>query len=134
MTKSQRTIFVIGISGILAIGLVAACTDNSAPVTYAQPPQAAVMAQPMQAPVTVVQAAPAPANDGFFTGMLMGHLMSGGGGGGYSRNTTVINRSVTNVTRVAPRTVYTPRPSYSYSRPSYSSSRSSSFGSFRSRR
>lgn len=131
MTKTQRNIIALAVGAILVTVLVAACTERDASVTYVQPPQAAVMNAVPQAPVTVVQTVPAPSNDGFFTGMLMGHLMSGGGGGGYSRNTTVINKSVTNVTRVAPRTVYSaPRPSYSYSRPSYSYSRSSSFGSF----
>lgn len=123
---NTRKILIIGAGCIAVVALIAACSPGAAPVTYVQPPQPPVMNAVPQAPVTVIQAAP-PAHDGFFTGMLMGHLMSGGGVGGGQRNTTVINKSVTNVTRVAPRT------SYSYSRPSFSSSRSSSFGSFRRR-
>jgi hypothetical protein len=122
--NNTRKILIIGAGCIAVAALIAACSPGAAPVTYVQPPQPPVMNAVPQAPVTVIQSAP-PAHDGFITGMLMGHLMSGGGG--VQRNTTVISRSVTNVTRVAPRT------SYSYSRPSYTSSRSSSFGSFRRR-
>jgi hypothetical protein len=124
----NKKLVVIGAAiGVTLALLVAACSGpvQTAPVAYVQPPQPPVMNAVPQAPVTVVQTAPA-SHDGFFTGMLMGHLMSGGGGGGVTRNTTVINKSYTNVTRppyVAPRTTY--------SRPSYSYSRSSSFGSFR---
>lgn len=105
---------------------------------HGQPPQVLAQAAPpvvVAAPPVAVQPAPvivqqAPSHDGFFTGMLMGHLMSGGGGG-TSRNTTVINKSVTNVTRVAP----SPRPSYTApSRPSFSYSRPSSSSSLRSGR
>lgn len=111
---------------VAAVLALAACGNEPPPVVMQAPPPAVVAAPP-----TVVQPAPvvvqqAPSHDGFFTGMLMGHLMSGGGG---SRNTTVINKSVTNVTRVAP----SPRPSYTApSRPSFSYSRSSSSSSFRS--
>jgi hypothetical protein len=126
MTNTRKLIM----GGAVAFGalvLIAACSSREAvPVVSVQPPQPPVMNAVPQAPVTVVQAAP-PANDGFLTGMLMGHLMSGGGGG-VSRNTTVINKSYTTVNRPA---YSAPRPSYS--RPSYSYSRSSSFGSFRRR-
>jgi hypothetical protein len=130
----NKKVIVIGAAiGVALVLLVAACSGpvQTAPVAYVQPPQPPVMNAVPQAPVTVVQAAPA-SHDGFFTGMLMGHLMSGGGAGGVTRNTTVINKSYTNVTRPP---YVTPRTSYSYSAPSRSSptgwSRSSSFGAFR---
>ncbi|BCM12265.1 hypothetical protein MAFF241648_14550 [Ralstonia solanacearum] len=116
---------------VLVLILAACHGDPPQVITQAAPP-AVVAAPPVAvqpAPVVVQQA---PSHDGFVTGMLMGHLLSGGGGGGVSRNTTVINKSVTNVTRVAPapRTTYsTPARSSSYSYSSRSSS--SSFGSFR---
>jgi hypothetical protein len=78
-----------------------------APPTYGQP---AVVAAP--APV-IVQAAPAPSNDGLVTGMLLGHMLSGGGGGGYVHHTTVVNKTVINRYSPPPRPTYTPRPSYS---------------------
>lgn len=122
-------------AALVAMSL-AACGNEPPPVAQVAPtvvaPPAVVAAPPVAvqpAPVVVQQA---PAHDGLLTGLLMGHLLSSGGGG-TTRNTTVINKSVTNVTRVAP----TPRPSYTApSRPSYSYSRSSSssFGSFRSGR
>jgi len=111
-------------AAVVAAVSVAACYDRDPQIVQAPVTAAPVIAQP--APVVVQQS-----HDGFFTGMLMGHLMSSGGG--VSRNTTVINKSVTNVTRVAPRTTYAPTRSYSYSPSrSYSYSRSSSFSSSRS--
>ncbi|MDI9686589.1 hypothetical protein [Burkholderia cenocepacia] len=97
-------------AAVVAAISVAACYEQAPQIVQAPVAAAPVIAQP--APVVVQQS-----HDGFFTGMLMGHLMSGGGGA--SRNTTVINKSYTNVTRVAP------SRSYSYSRSSsFSSSRS----------
>jgi hypothetical protein len=88
-------------------------------------------------PVTVVQAAPA--HDGFLTGMLMGHLMSGGGTQNHYyhppapayhpapvvRNTTIVQRNTT-IVRPA---VAAPRAGAYVYRPS----RPSSFGSFKRR-
>lgn len=109
---------------LLGALLLCACEDHT-PVVVQQPTVAAVQspAAVQAAPVIVQQ----PSNDGFFTGMLMGHLMSGGGGG-YNSNRTVVNKTVINKTYV------TPRPAYSAPRSYSSYSRSSSFGSFRSRR
>lgn len=120
----KRGVTLCAVAAVLAL---AACGNEAPPAVMQAPPPAVIAAPPVAvqpAPVVVQQAQ---SHDGFFTGMLMGHLLSGGGGGGVSRNTTVINKSVTNVTRVTP----APRPSYTPSpRPSYSYSRSSS--SFRS--
>jgi hypothetical protein len=113
MTKRMSVI----IATLATVIAMTACNQEQQPV------QATVVASTAGqiAPVVVTQ----PSNDGFFTGLLMRHLMSGGGS---SRSTTVINKSYTTVNRSysSPRT--------SYSRPSYSYSRSSSFGSFRSGR
>ena len=110
---------------IVALAMLAACSDKP---TY--PQQQPIAEQPVQvvqqpaqvyqqpAPVIVQQSNP---NDGFLTGMLMGHMMSGGGGG-YSRNTTVVNKTIVNKT-VVNRPAPTYRPSPSVSRPSPSFSR-----------
>ena len=106
---------------VISVCALSACEESPAPVV-ASP----VVAPTQAAPVIVQQ----PSNDGFFTGMLMGHMMSGGGHS-YSRNTTVINKSYTTVNR----SYVAPRSSYSYGVPFRSNptgwSRSSSFGSFR---
>lgn len=108
----MRNVILLTVAALGAALLVAAC-DETQPTVIAQP---SVAVAPVQAAPVIVQQ---PSNDGFFTGMLMGHLMSGGGG--YSHHTTVVNR--TYVTRNTFRS-YTPSRSYS--------SRSS-FGSFRRR-
>jgi hypothetical protein len=108
---------------------------QQAPVVAAAPAVAPAYVAP--APVTVV-AAP-PAHDGFLTGMLMGHLMSGGGAQHHYyhppapayhpapvvRNTTIVQRNTT-IVRPA---VAAPRAGAYVYRPS----RPSSFGSFRRR-
>ncbi|WP_320535300.1 hypothetical protein [Robbsia andropogonis] len=112
-------------TALLGALLLCACEQRT-PAVFQQPAVATVQpsASVAGAPVIVQQ----PSNDGFFTGMLMGHLMSGGGGNGYNSNRTVVNKTVVNKTYVAPRQLYSAPRSYS------SYSRSSSFGSFRSRR
>jgi hypothetical protein len=92
--------------GALALAMLAAAC---APQPYVQP---TVVAEAPIPAAPVVYAQPAHNNDGLLTGMLMGHMMSGGYGG---NRTTVVNRSYSSY-----------RPSY---RSSYGSSfRSSGFG------
>jgi len=131
-------------AGLFGVGLIInGCTHND----YVQPPMAApvpaaVVAQaPGAAPVVgyapppvIVQAAPT--HDGFFTGMLMGHLMSGGGGyhAPVQHNTTIVQQSVTRNTIVRP-AVAAPRANTYVYRPTVRSSGSSKsvYGSFRRR-
>jgi hypothetical protein len=122
--------------GLFGIGVIInGCThsDYVQPVAVQQAPVVAAQAPAVYAaPPVVVQAAPA--HDGFLTGMLMGHMMSGGGGGYHApvqHNTTIVQQSVTRNTIVRP-TVAAPRANTYVYRPSVSS-RSSSFGSFRRR-
>lgn len=137
-----------------AIG-IASCsrgTAYSTPPTMAQAPAAIV--QPMiaaQAPVVVQQQ---PSGDGFFTGLMVGHLLSGSSHtyvqAAPARSTTVINKTVINKTVVAPQgppapqyampkpAPYAPRAAATYSAPrsySYSAPRTTYGGSaFRSSR
>ena len=103
----------------VAVMALAGCYEQPAPVVVQAPPAvqqgAPVVMQP--APVVVQQHS----DNGLLTGLMLGHMMSGGSGGSHTtvRNTTVINRTYS-------------RPSYAPSR-SYSYSRSSSFSSFRRR-
>ncbi|MEZ2310834.1 hypothetical protein AB6809_29740 [Paraburkholderia sp. RCC_158] len=113
---------------VMAFGLIVmvnGCIHND----YAQV-QPAVVQQPMLAQQPVIVAQPpvviaAPSHDGFFTGYLMGHLMSGGHYGyGYhapvQHSTTIVQNVTRNVTVnrpviAAPRAnTYVYRPSSSY--------------------
>jgi hypothetical protein len=119
--------------GVIALtifaSIVTGCYRND-PIAYAQP---AVVAAPglavAPAPVTVVQAAPS--HDGLLTGLLMGHMMSGGGG--YHapvQHTTVVNQSVTRNVTVNKAVIAAPRANaYVYRAPS----RPANFGSFKRR-
>ncbi|HDR9086301.1 TPA: hypothetical protein QDB10_002192 [Burkholderia vietnamiensis] len=117
-------------AAVCLIVTIAACSRDE---EYAQP-AAQVVAQPQVVAQQPVYAAPpvvvqqAPAHDGFFTGMLMGHLMSGGGCCHSSHsNTTVVKNVTVNKTYVRPAPMrYAPIRSYSY-RSSSSSFRSSGF-------
>lgn len=122
------------LAAMCCLALIASCTPQ--PVAY---PAAVAAAPVVQQPVAV---APAPvvvqqSNDGFFTGLMMGHFLSGG-----STHTivhapapTVVNRTVVNKTVVvnrpapvvaAPRAAPTvvPRPApFAAPRPSFSTPR-----------
>jgi hypothetical protein len=148
MDMRKLIICLIGI--VMAFGMlvmVNGCTHNDyaqtrAPGDWSQP---AVAQQPVivQQPVVVAQAPvviAAPSHDGFFTGYMMGHLMSGHGYSGYhgpvvQHNTTVIQNVQRNVTVNRPM-VAAPRANAYVYRPSVGSRPSSSLksaGSFRRR-
>lgn len=106
--------------GLLAVSFtlwLGACSPVPQPAPAPQPAQVAAPAPQS----VIVEAAPAqaPSNDGFLTGMLMGHLLSGGGGYVHAptgvQHTTVVNKTV-NVNRAPPRPAYRPVRSY---RPTY---------------
>jgi hypothetical protein len=142
MNTKMKRIAIASLGGFAVLCVIASCSRHD-DVAYVQQP--AQVAAPMVAqgvapiyaapPAVVVQAAPA--HDGFLTGMLMGHLMSGGGSSrvehhyinsaptpqrnvvqNVTKNVT-INKTV-NTTAAAP--VVAPRPSYSA--PAYSSTTS----------
>lgn len=90
-------------AGIAALVILVFCHDSDPQVVQVQPQQDAM-------PPQVVYQQPAPVvvhdsdNGGFFNGLMMGHLMSGGHG--YSNHhTTVVNKTVV-VNRSAPRRYY----------------------------
>ncbi len=144
--------FAIGaaiVGALILLLMVGSCIDRPAPVAQIVQPVSpqVVQAAPVAAPPVIVQQS---SSDGFFQGMLVGHLFSSGptvihhydSRPAYVaprtttivNNTTVVNRSTT--VRATP----TPpsRPSYSYSAPratSYSGSYSSrpSYSSYSSR-
>ncbi|MFW6855286.1 hypothetical protein ACODYM_28765 [Burkholderia gladioli] len=146
----MRKLYIAGIAAasIGAVLLIASCSGRHSDsydqaATLPQPAPVAAQAPAYvaaQAPVVVQQPPVIVQNgghDGFLSGMLMGHLLSGGGSHSvvhhYSpapvRNTTIVNKTV-NVTRVAPAPSYRATPSYRSSSSSYSSYRASgsSFG------
>jgi hypothetical protein len=106
---------------VLQVCAIVSCSPaNHYPVASYQQP--AVMTTPVAAPVAV---APAPvvvqqhSNDGFFMGLMAGHLMSGGNNSAApAAHTTVVNKTVTvnsapaaPVAQAAPPAV--PKPTYS---------------------
>lgn len=87
MTPKQKKIAFAVAGGIAVLCVIASCSRRSDDYAYApQPqvvaaaPQYATPAQQYAAAPVIVNQAPAAAHDGFFTGMLMGHLMSNNGG------------------------------------------------------
>lgn len=89
---SSRSFKVVIAGAIAAFLLIVLCVSCSQPadVAYQQQP---VYAQPQvvgQAPVIVQQPIVQSNHDGFFMGMLAGHMLSGGGYGG-SHTTTIIH-------------------------------------------
>jgi hypothetical protein len=133
MRKTLLTILGLGALFFVTAAVLTSCGHRD-DYAYQQPvvQQAPVLAA-APAPVTVI-AAP-PAHDGFFTGMLMGHLLSNSGPSYHPpayhpapvvRNTTIVQR---NTTIVRPAVAAPRANSYVY-RPSRSTS---SFGSFKRR-
>lgn len=101
-----------------ALAVVLSACGHDDPQAYI--PQQVQPSQPMQPPVQNVMPAPVvvqqpSSNDGFLTGMLMGHLMTGG----VSRGTTIVEHHYS-------------APAPQYRAPSYSSSSYRSNSSFRS--
>jgi hypothetical protein len=156
MNTKMKRIAIASLCGFAALCVIASCSRHD-DVAYVQPQQApAYAAAPtpayagVQAPV-VVQAAPS--HDGLLTGLLVGHMLSGGGNSrvvehhytnGPAPQRNVVQNVTKNVTvnktyvqQAAPRTV-TPsvaptRPAYSgYSAPRATSSYSSGYSSGRS--
>jgi hypothetical protein len=115
MFTTRKKILVGVLAATFVIALVSCSGHHSQQQAQVQafPPAATVdpsysaNGYQQQQPVYVNQPAPvvvqqAPSNDGFFTGLLMGHLMSGGGGG-YSHETNVTkNVTVNKTVTVAP--------------------------------
>jgi hypothetical protein len=151
MNTNMKRIAIATLGGFAVLCVIASCSHHD-DVAYVQPQQAPVMAAQAPAvyaaaPPVVVQAAPA--HDGFLTGMLMGHLMSGGGSTrvehhyvnpapvqrnvvqNVTKNVT-INKTV-NATPAAPVAAPTAAPRPSYSAPSYSSSTRSAYSGYSSR-
>jgi hypothetical protein len=148
MNTNMKRIAIATLGGFAVLCVIASCSHHD-DVAYVQPQQAPVLAAapaPVYAapPAVVVQAAPA--HDGFLTGMLMGHMMSGGGwsrvehhyipSGGLPVQRNVVQNVTKNVTinktvnaPAAP--VAAPRPSYSA--PSYSSASRSAYSGYTSR-
>jgi len=78
-------------AALLSIGLLSACGPSQPPaqVVYQQPGYAY-----QQQPTVVVQDnSGAAATNGLVTGMMLGHMMSGGSRG-YDSHTTVVNKTV----------------------------------------
>jgi hypothetical protein len=138
MNTKMKRIAIASLGGFAVLCVIASCSRHD-DVAYVQPPAQAAVPATMVAQAPAVYAAPpvvvqaAPAHDGFLTGMLMGHLMSGGGSSrvehhyvnsapapqrnvvqNVTKNVT-INKTV-NTTPAAP--VAAPKPSYSA--PAYS--------------
>jgi len=92
---------------VCVLAILAACTQQPAPVVYEQPAAQQVQAAPAAAPV-VVQAAPAQdSGPGFWTGAIMGGLLGHAlGSNGSSaapaprvvQHTTVVHQTVVNKT------------------------------------
>jgi hypothetical protein len=93
-----RKVIAAFTAAVLFAIIIASCSGSSQPYGYAPQPavvaaqpqviQQAAPAQYAPAPVVVQQA---PHNDGLFTGMMLGHMMSGG----FNRGTTVVERHTT---------------------------------------
>ncbi|RQS39758.1 hypothetical protein [Burkholderia sp. Bp8990] len=138
--------YVLAALGLIVfIALLASCGERPAPVAQVIQQPAPQVAQVAPAPV-VVQ----PSNDGFWQGLMLGHLMNGGPSVVHHydsrpayvapRSTTIVNNTtVVNKTVVRPSApVSSPRPSTTYSAPhatSYAGSYSarSSYSSYSSR-
>jgi hypothetical protein len=107
--------------GSLLLVALCACGHSEPAPTVVQTAPAVVQGT---SPSTVVVSQPAVVHSGvgdFATGMLMGHMLSGGGGYGGSHtvvnHTTVVNRSVIRPSYSAsPYRAATPTRSYSYRR------------------
>lgn len=94
---NKKVLYAVG-AVVLAMVAIHACSgeSNSAPVAtqYSQPQQQSqpVVVQPQQ-PVVVHD----DGNSGFLSGLVMGHLLSGGGGNSgvshYHSHTTVVHKS-----------------------------------------
>jgi hypothetical protein len=147
----MRKLYIAGVAvAALAVIGIASCSHHNDEYAQQPAPVQTVAAVPagtaapvyVQQPPVVVQQAPS--NDGFFTGMLMGHLMSGGGHttvvhhytpAPVVHNTTVVNKTVVNktvnVTRPAPAPVYRAPVSTYRASSGYSAYRSSGYSSFR---
>lgn len=110
MSRTYKVI-AIAVAAFLSLILIVSCNQRQ---VYMQP--AAMMAPAVvgQAPVIVQQpVVVGGSHDGFFTGMMMGHMFSGGGYGS-SHTTTIVHAPAAAPAPVyrAPAPTYTPRPSY----------------------
>lgn len=126
----KTTLYLAGIAVLIVVmAVITGCYRNDA--VYVQPPVA------VQQPVAVAPTAVAvqPSNDGFWSGYLMGHLMSGGYYGyGYhapvvQHNTTIVQQSVTRNVTVNKAVIAAPRANTYVYRPASSYRASSSFRS-----
>jgi hypothetical protein len=105
MTPNQKKIALAVGGGIAVLCIIASCSRRTPDYAYA-PQQQVVAAAPAYAPAPVA-AAPvivnqAPAHDGFLTGLLAGHMLSGMGGGGSRVEHHYVNSpapATTNVTK-----------------------------------
>jgi hypothetical protein len=104
MFNSVRFYIVAAVvAALLAISIVSC---NNRPVVYgtgyAQPAVVAGTPAMVAPPVAVV-----PSSDGFFSGMLMGHMLSGGYGHTVVHAPVIVNRPI-----VSPAPRYVPAPTY----------------------
>ena len=113
-----------GAAAIAAVLCMSGCERSVQPVVAVQQPPGLDMGYQQQAPQVVYQQAPPQvvyeqhsSNDGLVTGMLLGHMLSGGGyhpgyrggyGGSVHQHTTIVHNT-TNVYHAPPR-IYRPSP------------------------
>ena len=91
MLKNVHPLALLALILVAILLLFVACDDE---VVYAPSPVPVSQVQPqvIQQPAPVVVAAPAASHDGFLTGLIAGHLMSGNNGGNnVVHRTTIIN-------------------------------------------
>ncbi len=92
MLKNVHPLALLALILVAILLLFVACDDDE--VVYAPSPVPVSQVQPpvIQQPAPVVVGAPAASHDGFLTGLIAGHLMSGNNGGSnVVHRTTIIN-------------------------------------------